>query len=607
MNKENRSFDIEKHTNEDDPNILSFSVASPTPYLRVKDKKEYLEILEITEESVDFTRLVDNRAPLLYNHDEEQQIGVVERAWIDGERLYVEVRFSRSSFAQEILNDCKDGIRRNVSIGYIVNDYEMTKGNEYPEMHVKNFTIYEISIVSAPADPFVGVGRSLKTKGGNDMKKIKENEEELKDTLIDEEIKDEKEIADSEEAKDEEEIKDEIKDEKEDSKSVEEDPEKEEEYLDEEEIRSLGDLTDHKELAKKFIKEKRSYNDFKKEIRNLKNSKNTLEDKHNMENRFSLRKALLNTLGKMSNEDAAFERSVIDENKRKYNIADADIVLSKKEIRAMFDGTTDAALINTQYRPDLYTENLRAPNAIDATGTRKVSVSGSSISFAVATKGLAGGYVTLNGDIPGSDMAFETKTMTPHKVGVYTQCCYQSLLQDDPEVETIIMNDIIKALDEAKDKAFFAGKAAANEPIGLLETTGVNEIDLTAATIDISIAYKFEKAIRDSGDYSQNLKWVMGPEAYYTWATTPVKATALNEFLISDGKCINYPVVISNAIPSGQIILGNFDEALEADFDGISLKIVEDAALSRKQACEIQCFAANDFLLRRPKSFAKSK
>ena len=99
----------------------------------------------------------------------------------------------------------------------------------------------------------------------------------------------------------------------------------------------------------------------------------------------------------------------------------------------------------------------------------------------------------------------------------------------------------------------------------------------------------------------------MGPEAYYTWATTPVKATALNEFLISDGKCINYPVVISNAIPSGQIILGNFDEALEADFDGISLKIVEDAALSRKQACEIQCFAANDFLLRRPKSFAKSK
>lgn len=60
-------------------------------------------------------------------------------------------------------------------------------------------------------------------------------------------------------------------------------------------------------------------------------------------------------------------------------------------------------------------------------------------------------------------------------------------------------------------------------------------------------------------------------------------------------------------LPSGTAILGNFDEALEADFDGISIKIVEDATLARKQAFEIVAHRSLDFLFRRPKSFCKSK
>jgi len=37
------------------------------------------------------------------------------------------------------------------------------------------------------------------------------------------------------------------------------------------------------------------------------------------------------------------------------------------------------------------------------------------------------------------------------------------------------------------------------------------------------------------------------------------------------------------------------------------LKVVEDAALSRKQAVEVQAFEAMDCLVRRPKSFTISK
>ena len=128
MNKTNiRSLRIETVTENDSENKLVFSCASPTPYTREYEDLIYNEVLEISDTSIDFTRLVDQRSPLLFEHDMEKQIGVVDRAWIENEKLYVSVRFSRSKFAQEILADIKDNIRRNVSIGYIVNDYKMVE------------------------------------------------------------------------------------------------------------------------------------------------------------------------------------------------------------------------------------------------------------------------------------------------------------------------------------------------------------------------------------------------------------------------------------------------------------------------------------------------
>ena len=102
--------------NENSSNKLTFSCASPAPYTREYEDLIYNEVLEISDTSIDFTRLVDQRSPLLFEHDMERQIGVVDRAFIKDEKLYVDVRFSKSKFAQEILADIRDDIRRNVSI-----------------------------------------------------------------------------------------------------------------------------------------------------------------------------------------------------------------------------------------------------------------------------------------------------------------------------------------------------------------------------------------------------------------------------------------------------------------------------------------------------------
>jgi phage head maturation protease len=64
---------------------------------------------------------LNNSAPLLFNHNVDKLLGVVEKAWIVEDRVYVRVRFSRNDdFADRIFKDILDGLIKNISIGYVV-------------------------------------------------------------------------------------------------------------------------------------------------------------------------------------------------------------------------------------------------------------------------------------------------------------------------------------------------------------------------------------------------------------------------------------------------------------------------------------------------------
>ena len=141
-------------TVSEDERTIEFPFSSEYPVARYFGN----EILAHTPEAVDLARLSDG-APLLFNHDPGKVIGVVERAWIDGKkkRGYVAVKFSRNAFAQEVLADVKDGVLRNVSVGYQIANMEQS-GEDFV---ATRWSPYEVSVVSIPADPTVGVGRAL--------------------------------------------------------------------------------------------------------------------------------------------------------------------------------------------------------------------------------------------------------------------------------------------------------------------------------------------------------------------------------------------------------------------------------------------------------------
>ncbi|UIT42761.1 HK97 family phage prohead protease [Xylella fastidiosa] len=113
-----------------------------------------VEILGHRPGEVRLHRLGDSAA-LLLDHNPRDQIGVVQSASIDrDQRGRAIVRFGRSPRAEEILRDVLDGIRKHVSVGYLVHQVEVIGQRDAgPLYRATDWEPIEISIVSIPADP----------------------------------------------------------------------------------------------------------------------------------------------------------------------------------------------------------------------------------------------------------------------------------------------------------------------------------------------------------------------------------------------------------------------------------------------------------------------
>lgn len=141
--------------------ILSFS--SEEPYERWWG----VEILSHAEGSMDLTRL-NSIGCVLYNHNRDKVIGKILRAWVENGRGNAEIEFDNDPESEIIYQKVKSGTLKGVSVGYSVDTWEEVAPNKKssdgrftgPCDIATKWIPFEVSIVSIPADPTVGVGRS---------------------------------------------------------------------------------------------------------------------------------------------------------------------------------------------------------------------------------------------------------------------------------------------------------------------------------------------------------------------------------------------------------------------------------------------------------------
>lgn len=151
-----RAADIQLPTYSDSERTIELAFSSETPYPRSFGT----EVLSHDPADIDMSWIGSGRAPLLCEHDVEEQIGVVQSARLDPDRVCrAVVKFSKNDDGVEALTDVLDGIKQNVSVGYVITGKRVEEVNG-EQIVVCSWSPREISLVSIPADQTVGIGRS---------------------------------------------------------------------------------------------------------------------------------------------------------------------------------------------------------------------------------------------------------------------------------------------------------------------------------------------------------------------------------------------------------------------------------------------------------------
>lgn len=141
---------------------LSFS--SEEPYSRFFGN----EILDHSDDAVNLKRL-NEIGVVLFNHNRDQVIAKINKAWIGDNRGCAEIEFDDDDFSNTILQKVKSGTLKGVSVGYKIEQIEEVSASKTssdgrfkgPCYIARKWTPFEISIVTVPADETVGVGREF--------------------------------------------------------------------------------------------------------------------------------------------------------------------------------------------------------------------------------------------------------------------------------------------------------------------------------------------------------------------------------------------------------------------------------------------------------------
>lgn len=154
-----RTLTVERAAVDEAARTVELAFSSEEPYERWWG----IEILDHAKKSVRLDRLKAG-GPLLCDHKSSDIVGVIESVRIDADLVgRAVVRFGKSARAEEVYQDVLDGIRRNVSVGYVIHEAELVKtGADVEDTYrVTDWEPYEVSLVAVPADATVGVGRAM--------------------------------------------------------------------------------------------------------------------------------------------------------------------------------------------------------------------------------------------------------------------------------------------------------------------------------------------------------------------------------------------------------------------------------------------------------------
>lgn len=606
---------VERADGEEDRREVKIAISSEAPVARWFGD----EILDHSRKSVDLKFIGSGSAPLLWQHDHRTQIGVIENVTLGTDRkLRALVRFSKNAKASEVYDDIRDGIVKNVSVGYRITDYEVIKDDdgEMTGIRATAWRPFEASIVSVPADDSVGVGRSAKSY--DERKDVKMPEAQVIDK---EAIQREAAETARREAEAEANKRIQAAQEAAEARSAEVG-----------EIWELAARHNMSEEATKHIKDGGTLSSFRGLVITklgdnaaLSNAGDVGLSKRELKD-FSVMKlirASIRGADRTTIDNARLEIEACGEVERREGDRGNGIALPPEvmrnwitpEMRSQLNvmganqrtllAGTDTAMIPTDHLASSFIDVLRTQAVLMQAGMRTLpGLSGDVDIPRKATASAVAWISAEHGDSADSEPTFDSVSLSPKDLSVSVPMSRRMRQQSSPAIEGIVRMDIVEGMALGIDLAGLQGSGASGQPTGVANTTGIND-PATWAGVNPTWAevVAMETAIADDNALMGSLAYIGRSNMRGALKTTS-KDSGSGQFIMPEGNVLNgYPYYVTNQITDGDLFFGNWQELIMGMWSGLDL-VFDDATLAAKNGLYIRAFQTVDFGVRHPVSFA---
>jgi len=563
---------------------VSLAFSSENPVVRNIGGQEYSEILLHNPENISLERL-QNKAALLFNHDFDNHIGVIESASIDSDHIgRALVRFSSVGIGAEKYEMVREGTLSKVSVGYSILDYRIEGDN----LLVTKWEPYEISMVSVPADDQVGVGRSLeeeKDESEHDQTSTEITGDGTEPTTEEIQVTEREEAERAQEPEEVHETDSINNTEQKDSNSEPEQEVQAEDESDEKtriaEIKAISRTFNiNAEITDSAISTGISIDAFKRQVMN---KQTIIKEDKKME--FSLNSLIRSIMDG--------DKTGIEYGNKGVIVRDADFV---NAVRAGVTTTTAKDVIRTDVLYGSFIDVLRAESVLKNFPVQMYT----GLTSEIALPKLSGdftagfGFISENGVSPEVDANFESVVMKP-KTFTGSVPLSRSVVKSCPQIEQIVTQAIVAGSAERLETLIMQGIVAAAQAAGKVQTVDAYDYATIVAA---------QGALGDEGVPFSSISAVMSPQTKATLRATLRGTNTAAVYLFDDGDLCGVPAYDSKVL-AGQdfIILGDFSKVAIAQW-GDALELDMDDTTNRNRGSVIaRVWADLDFVLTNPEAF----
>jgi HK97 family phage major capsid protein len=567
-------------------------------------------------------------APLLENHDPDRRLGRLRDPETDGTALRARARFSTRPYANEIYEEVKEDLAAGdytpTSSVFVVHRFARESVGEidgYPVYLAELWEPIEGSIVSAAADITAGVGRAMAT-GGEEKPHDPEScttEGCPECAAVALETEGRQAPIDPASAA---------------ASAAPNTTQVEERTMNvQEEILKLGEMLGQVELARQFIANDKTLDEFKEAARGVLNKNQPAVDPGQKpvdlspeeKKKYSIGRAILTAL----DGDNSFEREVSEEiGKRlgKKPRHDRSIFVPtgvtlyggpefKRTPLTTGGATTGSDLLFVE--PGSFIDLLRPRAKVLMLGATLLPGLTGSVAFPKQT---GAGTLYWLGENPGSDVtesniALDQVVLSPNTAMAQQGYSRQLLRQTGGVVDQLVTNDLRRTAALGLDRASIHG-AGGDEPLGVYQASGVNPVPFGGAITYPKVVQMETEIASDDAD--------VGEMAYLTTpgvrgaAKTTQKFTGTNGMAIWEGNEMNgYRAEASTQVSktmSGSaatggtehgLVFGVWPQLVIGEWGAMEI-LTDPYTLAGRGLIRLVLFMMADVALRYPEAFAKS-